>query len=272
MRQRKPIIKRRPLISLEEKSIQERAFLNLEGRKWLERQVQTIGRGRYLLKKTAVRTPIVKQKALELSKGKSALSSAQSIIRFASKIQFVSAPNITAIKFYGKQTADDIISGKKIPTFRGSKFGIFGCQTFCATAIALLRAAKPVSGKISNVIAIRTIGPIGFSKDGKMLGMPHTIISFKVNGKTFIADPYKDGHIFIGSSLVNRKNALIIEASQIESQIKKLKKQGNWTEALDPTDHNINTFEKYVEEARKYGGEFAKNLNLESFLAEIKNQ
>ncbi len=266
MRQRKAFV-RRPRI--EEKYLQERAFFNLEGRSWLERQIALLGRGHNLKRKMTLRTPNVKRKAHDLSHGKDALTAVKSIVHFASNIPFVETSTMTAIKFYGKQTADDIVSGKSIPTFKGATHGLLGCQTFCATAIALMRAATPKSGQITKVRAIRTINPAGRAKDGKLVGMPHTIISFQINGKTYLADPFKQGYGFIKSKQVGGKG-LVIEAEKARKLVEELKKQGNWNEALDPSEHKINTFEEYVNEAREYGGEIAKKMDLERFIREMK--
>lgn len=269
MRQRKPIVQRKNRTS-EERKIQERAFFNLEGRKWIKQQINYLGRGHYLLKKMSVRTPKVKMKAFELTHNKDALSAAKSIINFTSKIPFVEVADITAANFYGKQTADDIISGKPIPTFRGERFGLLGCQTFCATAISLLRSATPKSGKITNIRVVRTISPRGKDKNGKIIGMPHTIISFKINGENFIADPFKSGYSFLGSSFVKQKGKTLVKSNNIKTIVEQLKKQGNWKEALDPADHGTISFDRYVEEARKHGGKVAKDLDLESFMHDIK--
>jgi len=249
---------------------QESLFFNQEGRSWLQRQIALIGKGACLLKKVSVRTPTVKLKALHLSSGRSALEAARNMVHWCStQIKFAETSNMTAINFYCRQTADDIISGRPIPTFRGSKFGLVGCQTFAGTLMALLRAARPASGKITDVVAVRTLSP-RIGKGGKLIGMPHTIVTFRVNGELFVADAFKKGYSFFGTSYIGKKGHAILPAKEIEKQIAELKKQGHWKEALDPADHGVATFEAYIEEARAAGDEIVRDLDLDNFMREIK--
>jgi hypothetical protein len=266
MRQRKPLPKK---ANISEKAIQEKAFLNLRERQWLEKQVTMLGRGNYLLKRLSVRTPIVKKKAVELTLGKTSSQAVRNIVNFASNIKFVETADITAARFYGRQTASDIISGKPIPTFRGKRFGLLGCQTLCAVTASLLRSAMPKDARIQEVRIIRTISPKGKDSQGRIVGMPHSIVSFKINGETYLADPFKQGYSFIGSKEVGKQGKNLIKAKEAQKLINQLKKQGNWNPALDPAQHGINTFHDYVAEARKYGGQVAKDLDLEGFAREM---
>lgn len=268
MRQRKPLIKRN-IQSAEEKKNQERAFFNLEGKEWLKRQVNILGRGHNLLNKMSVRNRDVKLKALELTRNRDALTGAKNIINFARRTKFLEVSNTIAARFYGKQTAIDIVGGKPIPTFRGVKTGLLGCQTICATTMALLRSAVPKTGKIHEVRAIRTLAPCGFTENGKIVGMPHTIVSFRINGEQYLADPFKNGYSFIGSKKVGKPGNTLIQAKEAKEVISQLKKQGNWKVALDPADHGINTLEKYAAEAKKYGGQIAREMDLEKFIREL---
>ena len=258
------------LMAEDARKTQEGMFYNLEGRGWLQRQVSLIGKGRFLLRKSSVRTPIVKQKAAQLSIGKNATSSAISIVNWCvNNIKFKETANMTAVKFYCKQTANDIVAGRPIPTFRGSKFGIVGCQTFAGTLIGLLRAAKPKVGKITAVRAVRTVSPkIGVG--GVLIGMPHTIVTFKINGEPYVADAFKKGYSFFGTRFIGLKGKVMVPERIIASQVAELKKQGLWKEALDPADHGVNTFEAYIREARESGREIARSFDLEKFLENIE--
>ncbi len=268
---RKPILPVNRPKSNEERVLQERAYFNQEGRSWLLRNIQRLGRGSRLLKETAIRTPAVKLKAFQLTHKKPSLQAAESIIHYCvNNIKFIEVSDRIAVNFYNTQTADDIVSGKSIPTFRAPRSGLLGCQTFVATAIALLRAATPSSGKISSVRAVRTVSPRGFDNNGNVIGMPHTIVTFKVDGKEYVADPFKQGYSFLGSSFIGRRGKTLITAEEISAKIAKLKKQGLWKETLDPSDHGINSFDKYIEEARITGEKIAREMNLEAFARELK--
>ncbi|MBT4870566.1 MAG: hypothetical protein HON47_03265 [Candidatus Diapherotrites archaeon] len=274
MRQRKPFVRQvREAYSLREAEAikhQESLFFNEKGRSWLQRNIRLLGRGQYLSRKWAVRTPRVKVKAHHLSTGRPALQAVRNMVAFATKIQLMEVANKTAVRFYNKQTADDIVAGKPIPTFKGPKRGIVGCQTYAATLVALLRAATPASGKISNVRAVRTISPHTRGKDGRVLGMPHTIVSFTINGERYVADAFKRGYSFFGSSYIGKRERTLMKVSEIEEQVNQLKAQGSWKESLDPADFGIDTFEKYVNESKKSGKGLATQTDFEAFLKELK--
>ena len=247
--------------------------LDREGKTWIGRQAEFLGkRGNRLVGKQTIKTPLVKQKAHELSHGKEALAAARSILNYSSNIPFVETSDVIAARFYGKQSADDIVSGRKIPTFSGARYGLLGCQTFCATLVSLLKAARPAEGRITHVKAVRTLAPHTHGKDGRILGMPHTIVTFRVNGKGYVADPFKKGHTFLGSNMIGQKDRMLVEEEKIADKIAALKRQGSWKEANDTADFGINSFEKYVEEARAHGRELATMTDFERFLEEMRKK
>lgn len=270
MHQRKPFIRRAIPSTI---NSQERAYFNIEERAWLERQVKTIGKGKYLLNKKTIRTPIVKEIALRLSIGKNALSAVHSIINYISnpkRIELISTGWETVNKFYNKQTAGDVLSTGRIPTVY-NKHGdpLVGCNTIAATLAALLRAAKPSEGKITHVRVVRTISPQGKNSVGKWLGMPHTIVYFRINGRGFIADPFNHGHSFFNTPLI-KASGKIIEEEKIGNTIEILKKQGCWKEALDPHDFGLEELKAFIEESHRAGSSLAKDLDLQDFMRRMR--
>jgi hypothetical protein len=266
MRQRKTIKKKE--LSLQER--QEKAYTAPKEREWLKKQIELIGRGKHLLQKKTVRTPLVKETAIKLTTGKPALSAAKTLVNYVSnpkKIQLIHTGWETVSKFYNKQTAADVLKTGRIPTiYNIHGEPLIGCNTVAATLTALLRSANPSQGKINNVKVIRTISPQGIGKSGKWLGMPHTIVYFKINGKGFVADAFGNRGNFFNNPLVKNQAKNMIEEEKISKAINILKKQGDWKEALDPQEFALNDLKDFIAESRKKGSNLAEDLNLRDFL------
>jgi len=262
---------RKPLTPL-----QEKAWLNPEGRAWLEARVKALGRGRHLLSKKTVRTPLVRQTAYKLTHGKNALAAALRCIFFVKderNVKLVDTGWETIHSLYNKQTADDVIATRQVPSIMRNGQAIVGCNTIAATLASLLRAATPATGKITDVKVVRTIAVQGMSlKDGSPLGMPHTVVSFKINGKKYIADAFNHGHGFFDSALVKMRGRVFVEEEKVSKVVELLKKNGRWKEALDPQAFGLEEFESFIVESHRAGASLAADLDLQIFLDNLKRR
>ena len=214
----------------------------------------------------SVVTTDVRIKAMEFSRGNPDASRVvNSIARFVKNTEMVDVSPRVLQHFYNAQTAHDVVTKRAVPTLMGtSSKPIIGCQTISATMAALLRAVDPqrVKGSTSDVRIVRTRTEWGRDDRGRILGMPHTLVSFKVNGRQHYADALK-GSQFLGG------RAVISEADlnpKIRQRIAQLKSQGDWREADDVSEFGTNTFAQFLEECHRSGADIARRPNLADFL------
>ncbi len=221
-------------------------------------------------------TPDVMIEARRLSKGKDARRAAQELANFVHRTKMVPVSPRVLQRFYNAQTAHDVVLKRVVPTLTnknehwGQSEPLVGCQTLASTMAALLRATEHLSredpniikGKISDVKVVRTISE--WSRDpktGNVLGMPHTIVQFKIDGGEHYADPFGEGK-FLGGRLVAAQGDL---KPDIVGRIAQLKKQGDWREAHDVTAFGTNTFREFLDECHSKGADIAKNFDLADF-------
>ncbi|MFA5358151.1 MAG: hypothetical protein WC308_04525 [archaeon] len=207
-----------------------------------------------ILKKVESRTRLthaVISAARKCSQGRTATQAVKNLLRFVSKINFVDAGKEVRKKFYNKQSADDIIFTGRIPSKHSGGRPVMGCHQAAITFAALLRAATPRVGKISNVKLVETISLHGKDATGSPSGAKHFIVSFKINGEPFIADPFDNGSAFLSTNFFNLKNTAIVGEGVIKEQIKKLKDSNRWEEGFDQTDFKILSYIELLKEMRK---------------------
>ncbi len=255
-----------------ERSRLEEAYFDMRRRAKLQ---PGSGLGENVGERSAI-TPDVTIRALKLSRGKDARAAAQELAKFVHRTKMVPVSPRVLQRFYNAQTAHDVVLKRVVPTLTskhehwGESEPLVGCQTFASTMAALLRATEHLSkedpgiikGKISDVKVVRTISE--WSRDpktGNVLGMPHTIVQFKIDGGEHYADPFGSG-AFLGGRLVAGQADL---KPEIASRIAQLRKQGDWREAHDVTAFGTNTFREFLDECHSKGADIAKNFDLADF-------
>lgn len=153
---------------------------------------------------------------------------------------------------YGKQTAHDIITSKKIPV--ASEVGkkrvpAWGCRALSVvlfTCLKAMRAKHPK--KIKNIKHIRT-RTIAYA--------PHSLIYVEVEGRKYLLDLFKGGKVSLVGEEYFAEQArggkgisprMVQIGSTLQTQIKELKKEGFWR--VEPLTSRY-PYTRYVAEFKK---------------------
>lgn len=195
----------------------------------------------------------VRRISLGLSAKCNAIDAAYRIARFVAKTKIAAVPLVSMRDLYNIQTADDVVVKRTVPSVITRTGPQFGCQTFAATLAAMLRAAGPAKGNISNVRFVRTVSGYSQLPNGRLAGSPHSLVRFKIGRETYYADPFEKGK-FLNYRLIISERELATpitdQDAELADRFQRLRRQGSWKEADEIEDLGTVTFSDYIREKK----------------------
>ena len=253
-----PVIHMKQYIAQHQRTVRTRRIRKLIERYSGKQLEQMLARAKAEMKDPSRATELVRKISRQEFQGKG-LEGKELIEKVLSwmrrDISYVGESISFAQFMYGKLTAEDILSQRKIPTILDlNNRPLFGCGQVCDTLIALLKTFPTI--KPESIRHVRIAIPI-IGEKGSVTLIPHSVVVFDLPCRTksgvkhrqFIADPFDEGKVFLGKIYSRRRMLAAADTGRVAIAIWKLKRLGLWQEGNNLLDFN-RSYAEYVEEKR----------------------